>query len=234
MGMRRRIHSWKMHAFITFFSDQWRGQLWGEVRDTANLIVLEQWIIMMRSGFELGQDGAQLFFTPSCKLTKILERELYLLLTKFQTTQGTVWNLVTWSAYKGLNLTQLNIQLLTRTRTRDSALRCICTKARLSWAQLDMRTDNSDNISLWWQISSCSSKGLDMPACFMSVSVFVWCAARWLSRFVLSSKLAMCQKILQWLFVNSFLLLFDEKKIYIYIFSFSDFFVLYVGRDTPN
>jgi len=60
---------------------------------------------MMWSGFELGQDGAQLFSRKPLKLENLKKRELYLLLTKFQITQGTVRNLVIWSAYKGLNLT---------------------------------------------------------------------------------------------------------------------------------
>jgi len=55
-----------MHSL--FSSDQWGRQLWEEVRDTAKLNFLEKWIVMMWSGFELGQGGVHLFSGQLLKL----------------------------------------------------------------------------------------------------------------------------------------------------------------------
>ena len=50
-----------MHTFVIFFLNKWGKQLWGEVRDTPKLNVLEKWIVIMWNGFQLGQDVVQLF-----------------------------------------------------------------------------------------------------------------------------------------------------------------------------
>jgi hypothetical protein len=55
-----------MHSL--FSSDQWGRQLLEEVCDTAKLNVLEKWVVMMWSGFELGQVGVQMFSPQPLKL----------------------------------------------------------------------------------------------------------------------------------------------------------------------
>jgi hypothetical protein len=58
----------KNACFRYFFLTSGGRQLWEEVRDTAKLNLLEKWIVMMWSGFKLGQGGVQLFSGQLLKL----------------------------------------------------------------------------------------------------------------------------------------------------------------------